>query len=1060
VPDLFDRIQSALGATYRIERELGGGMSRVFVAEDVGLGRRVVLKVLPPEMASGVNGQRFAREIRLAAQLQHPHIVPLLAAGSVDGLPYYVMPYIEGESLRTRLARGGELPLAEVVKILHEVLDAVDHAHQHGVVHRDIKPDNILLAGHHAVVTDFGVAKALDDATSDVRLTSTGIAVGTPAYMAPEQIAAEPNVDHRADIYAIGALAFEMVTGLPPFRGATTQAILAAHMSQPAPSIATLRQTIPPALDTIVLRCLEKRPADRWQTAGEIIPHLESVSSVVTTPSATARTAAPAIPAPEPVRQAHPLRWAVLFGLASVVVLALVWILVQSLGLPDWVFQGAIALLVAGVPIMLLTSSRERQRAAATDAPTPVGLARLFTWRRSIQGGVMAFAGLGVLTAAFMASRALGIGPGATLVSAGVLAPRDRIVIADFENRTADSTLALTVTQLLRIDLAQSPSISVMEPGQVSMVLARMQRDRATDVTPEVAQEIATREGIKAYLTGEILPAGSGFVITARLVSPSTGDALVTLRQNVALPDELMDGVDRLSSKLREEIGESLRSVRADPPLEQVTTASLPALQLYVEGTRAADRTGFDQAISLLQQAVQVDTNFAMAWRRLGIYATNPGQGPLVRAMGDSALRRAYALRNRLPERERLFVEASYATVVEPDFAAAEAAYSAILAKHPNDVTALNNLAAMYDRTGRNAEAIDLFRRTIATRVAPALTYANAIGAAGVGGRFAEADTVVAQLRQDFPESSELTEAVVFLSTYRQDFQTVDSVARQMLSRSPRERVVGHRALAMTAALRGRPSEASRERRSAMRVEQQRGQMSAADAELVAGLDDIRWNADFTTQPEPLIRRLDALWTLNRELTVSRPRITRRYPWFAMAYARLGAPEKAEEILNEHLQMMTDRDYPGVGARMNDYLASATIAVMKGRPDEALSFLREGCGVVGSGYTICENVAFLEAAEAHDKAGRADSAIVAYRRFVEFRGMRQFGPPGMYDAVTPRIAPAWRRLGELLEAKGDKQQAIDAYEAFLEHWRHAEPELQPIVRDVRDRVNRLRRATG
>jgi tetratricopeptide (TPR) repeat protein len=518
--------------------------------------------------------------------------------------------------------------------------------------------------------------------------------------------------------------------------------------------------------------------------------------------------------------------------------------------------------------------------------------------------------------------------------------------------------------------------------------------------------------------------------------------------------------VDRLSSKLREEIGESLRSVRADPPLEQVTTASLPALQLYVEGTRAADRTGFDQAISLLQQAVQVDTNFAMAWRRLGIYATNPGQGPLVRAMGDSALRRAYALRNRLPERERLFVEASYATVVEPDFAAAEAAYSAILAKHPNDVTALNNLAAMYDRTGRNAEAIDLFRRTIATRVAPALTYANAIGAAGVGGRFAEADTVVAQLRQDFPESSELTEAVVFLSTYRQDFQTVDSVARQMLSRSPRERVVGHRALAMTAALRGRPSEASRERRSAMRVEQQRGQMSAADAELVAGLDDIRWNADFTTQPEPLIRRLDALWTLNRELTVSRPRITRRYPWFAMAYARLGAPEKAEEILNEHLQMMTDRDYPGVGARMNDYLASATIAVMKGRPDEALSFLREGCGVVGSGYTICENVAFLEAAEAHDKAGRADSAIVAYRRFVEFRGMRQFGPPGMYDAVTPRIAPAWRRLGELLEAKGDKQQAIDAYEAFLEHWRHAEPELQPIVRDVRDRVNRLRRATG
>lgn len=487
VPDLFDRIQSALGATYRIERELGGGMSRVFVAEDVGLGRRVVLKVLPPELASGVNGQRFAREIRLAAQLQHPHIVPLLAAGSVDGLPYYVMPYVEGESLRARLARDGEMPLANGVKLLREVLDAVEYAHRQGVVHRDIKPDNILLAGHHAVVADFGVAKAL---------------------------------------------AFEMVTGLQPFHGATTQAVLAAHMSQPVPSLTTLRPSIPVALDTIVLRCLEKRPADRWQTAGEIIPLLDSVASVVSTSAVTARAAAASVPARprEPDREPHPWRWAVVFGQTSVAVLALAWILVQSLGLPDWVFQGAIGLLVAGVPVMVLTSARERRRAAAIEAPTPVGIARLFTWRRSIQGGVLAFAGLGVLTAAFMTSRALGIGPGATLVSAGVLAPRDRIVIADFGNRTADSTLALTVTQLLRIDLAQSPSISVMEPGQVSMVLERMHRDRATDVTPEVAQEIAPREGIKAYLAGEILPVGSGFVITAKLVSSSTGDALVTLR--------------------------------------------------------------------------------------------------------------------------------------------------------------------------------------------------------------------------------------------------------------------------------------------------------------------------------------------------------------------------------------------------------------------------------------------------------------------------------------------------------------------------------------------------
>src|SRR5687768_5897337 len=192
--ELLDRLQHALASSYRIERELGGGMSRVFVAEDLRLERKVVLKVLPPEFAGGVNVERFEREIRLAARLQHPHIVPLLAAGSAGDLPYYVMPYIEGESLRTRILREGELPLQDVTTLLREVLDALDYAHRHGVVHRDIKPDNILLTGRHAVITDFGVAKAVSDATSGAHLTSTGIALGTPAYMAPEQIAGEPNV--------------------------------------------------------------------------------------------------------------------------------------------------------------------------------------------------------------------------------------------------------------------------------------------------------------------------------------------------------------------------------------------------------------------------------------------------------------------------------------------------------------------------------------------------------------------------------------------------------------------------------------------------------------------------------------------------------------------------------------------------------------------------------------------------------------------------------------------------------------------------------------------------
>src|SRR3954468_12212959 len=224
--DLRDRLQLALGAAYTLDRELGGGgMSRVFVATETALGRTVVVKVLPPELAAGVRTDRFKREIALAARLQHPHIVPLLAAGEMDGVPYFTMPFVEGESLRVRLARHGELPVSEAMRILREVASALQYAHDRGIVHRDIKPDNVLLSGGSAMVTDFGVAKALSASSSEEHggTTSTGVALGTPAYMSPEQASADPAVDHRANIYSFGVLAYELLTGQPPFVARTPQ---------------------------------------------------------------------------------------------------------------------------------------------------------------------------------------------------------------------------------------------------------------------------------------------------------------------------------------------------------------------------------------------------------------------------------------------------------------------------------------------------------------------------------------------------------------------------------------------------------------------------------------------------------------------------------------------------------------------------------------------------------------------------------------------------------------------------------------------------------------------
>ncbi len=311
--ELRDQLQKTLGGTYAFERELGGGgMSRVFVAEETSLGRKVVVKVLPPDLAATVNVERFRREIQLAAQLQHPHIVPLLSAGIADGLPYYTMPLVEGDSLRTRLIRHGELPIPDALKILRDMASALSYAHEHGVVHRDIKPENVMLTKHHALIMDFGVAKALSVATNPGNsLTSMGVALGTPAYMSPEQATADPHTDHRADIYALGAVAYEMLTGRQLFGDRSPQAMLRAHAIEKPDPIETRRATVPPGLSALVMRMLEKSPADRPQSAEDLLRTLDTFVSTPTGMTPTGMTPAATVPIAAVSGQATPVPMAI-----------------------------------------------------------------------------------------------------------------------------------------------------------------------------------------------------------------------------------------------------------------------------------------------------------------------------------------------------------------------------------------------------------------------------------------------------------------------------------------------------------------------------------------------------------------------------------------------------------------------------------------------------------------------------------------------------------------------------------------------------------------------------
>lgn len=344
--NLRDQLQAQLGAAYTIEDELGGGgMSRVFVAEECALARRVVVKVLPPELRGGVNIERFRREIRLAAQLQHPHIVPVLSAGELEGIPYYTMPLEQGESLRARLLSSGALDLADATAILGDVAKALAYAHAHGVVHRDIKPDNVLVCGDAAVVTDFGIAKALSDAKAGpagATLTQFGMTMGTPAYMAPEQAAADPMMDHRADIYAFGCLAYELLTGHPPFTHASPTRLLAAQMSETPSPVGSLREDLPLSLSALVMRCLQKEPGDRPQHAGELVRALDGLASGDFPREVHAR-------APRQ-RLARSL---LLYGLAFIPVAIVVKAAMIVLGLPEWVLAVAMAGMVLALPIVV-----------------------------------------------------------------------------------------------------------------------------------------------------------------------------------------------------------------------------------------------------------------------------------------------------------------------------------------------------------------------------------------------------------------------------------------------------------------------------------------------------------------------------------------------------------------------------------------------------------------------------------------------------------------------------------------------------------------------------------
>lgn len=935
---MIERLRTALGNAYVVERELGGGgMSRVFLAEERALGRKVVIKTLPPEIAAGISTDRFRREVQLAASLQHPHIVPVLATGEADGLLWYSMPHVEGQSLRSLLERQGTVPTGTAIRLLRDIADALEHAHAKGVVHRDIKPENVLLSGNHAVVTDFGIAKALATARQEGadNATTEGLVIGTPAYMAPEQAAGDPRVDQRADLYALGAVGYEMLAGAPVFSRPTPQAMIAAHIAETPIPLDKVKPGIPSRLSQLVMFCLAKEPARR-----------PSAAAVRTT--------------------------------------------LETLGPAAVISRRRVHLLGAAAVLLLL---------AITSVST-------------------------------------GLWPRRSLVERGLFRDRDRIIVAQVDNRTRDSTLGMALTQALRVDLTQSDIMRVVSDQEVLASLARAQREPGSPLTEALSREIAQREGVQAVVAADISQVGSGYLLSARVLSPADGSVLAAVREDARSDGELLEALGRLSRELRRKIGESLRSIAATAPLERVTTSSLEALRQYSLALEALDlRRDIDRGKALLREAIGIDSGFAMAWRKLGIQLSNEGK----RAQSVAALTAAYRHRERLAGTERMWTEASYYSTVTFQMDRAIRAHRAILDVDSLDWRAMNNLALAYYRNGQPAQAELFFRRSIAVDSNRLSPWTNLVEILGNRGKLAEAESALAQATLRFPGDRAVGWAAVQLRYQRGGVPAAERALSEVLATQgsdPEQQRIVAEVRGSLATTRGALREAGRNYQAAKRQ--------------ALALDDLEsfYDALFN-EALGLIMILEARdsaigllrQALREHPLASMEELDRPFLEYAYAYAMAGRTDSAKAMVTAFERIPVDL------RRWEEpfyYSVLAMIGMAEKRFDEAL----EAADRI-TRKDDCPSCLLAERAMIWDRSGDVDSAVQYYERFLSNHDINRVYTDA---AFLPIIL---LRLGELYEEKGAPEKALDYYGRFVELWKEADPELAPRVTEVRKRMAAL-----
>ena len=727
--------------------------------------------------------------------------------------------------------------------------------------------------------------------------------------------------------------------------------------------------------------------------------------------------------------------------------------LAELFGLPDWVPGFAIVLLLIGLPIVLATAfvqegapGKSNEVADATsfdertipDATPARRKHLLFTWQRAVVGGIAAFLLLGITAGGYMGMRNAGVGPFGSLLAAGELNAREPILIAEFAALNGDSMLARTVTEVFRVDFTQSPSITVVQPKHVRLVLQRMSRDPDAHIDADLAHEIAVRDNIKTYLVGELSQAGSRYIVAGKLIATRDGRVLASYRETAATEDEIIDAVDRLSKKLRNKIGESLRTIRAEKPLELVSTPSLEALQKYTQGAHAVDvERNYDAGISLLEEAIELDSAFAMAWRKLAVAYGNSDRSDDVRRR---AIYKAYSFRDRLTDVERYNAMGMYLFGVKRDYQKAQGAYEMLADRDPTWPP--NNLGITYMNLRDYRKAVDAFKRSVQIDSTLFSGYVNLVDSYINLNQRDSAQQVVQLMEQRFGDPIEVARFNFAIASSFRDFERSAQllVAPAGAERNPLWRSRINHARADIAMVHGRTSEAERFRNVAIAADTERGNRAY---ELLVQL----WRVGFAAWVEQDYARAERLLdqTVATYPIDQLPPLDRPYASIASAYAMLGKRERAE-----HFRALLERTAPAElrpDADDLDAFLNGAYALNEKRYNEAITLWRR-VGEVGT-CVICMDG---EMAMAFEQAGMPDSAIARLEHYVNTPNA-----DAIWEDAT-ELGIAYEKLADLYAARGDDQKALLYAGKFVTLWQNADSNLQPRVQAKREMIRQLRRS--